>query len=101
MKYISSTLSLNMCSCDEETQLNIEPICEEQFLIETVNARSVIRNKRVANKFGVDPSNARIQLKIGDVLYVATEQKLTLKTLYDTFMGRPKLHYYKVEVGYI
>ena len=33
MKYLSTTLSLNMMSCDEETQLNIEPICEDQFCI--------------------------------------------------------------------
>lgn len=100
MKYLSTTLSLGMMSCEEETQLNIEPICEEQFCIESLNAHHLIRGKQ-AEKMGLESNDENITLKRGDVLYVVTERKYNIKSLWDTFKGKPARHYYKIEVGYI
>lgn len=100
MKYLSTTLSIGMCSCDEETQLNIEPLSEEQFCIEAMNAHSLIRGKE-AEKMGLTPNEENITLTKGDTLYVVTERKYNIKSLWDTFKGKPTRHFYKIEVGYI
>lgn len=101
MKYVSNTLSLGMMSCEEETQLNIEPICEEQFVIETLNAHSIVAKPKIAEKMGVKCNKEHIELKKGDTLYVSTSRKVSLDSLYKTFMGRPRNEYYRIEVGYI
>lgn len=101
MKYVSTSLSIGMVSAEEETVLDITPISEEQFVLESLNARSIVSNKKQAEQMNVKCNPQRITLKTGDILYVRSARKKNLENLFKSFMSRPTETFYKVEVCYI